>query len=186
MTNFRKASLKCIPLSSFAEFKTSNKNDVDNSLDSMLLPSVHNSDSTLHPNSVLPFSFTVMSTAKPKVIGKKPKKDASSLPEFVQQPVDSYIIRGKSATLVCSVAYAAKAYFTCNGEAMAESPFHQEKARVEGGTVVKTITLEVTRNAVEEFFGQFSCKCDAWSAMGKVSSDNVSVETACKLNKIYL
>ena len=77
---------------------------------------------------------------------------------------------------------AAKAYFSCNGEAMAHSPTHRERDSAEGaeGTRKRMLELEVTRNMVEEFFGKFSCRCDAWSDAGRTTTKNVSVETACK------
>ena len=46
--------------------------------------------------------------------------------------------------------------------------------------VFYSIVIQVTRNAVEEFFGRFTCHCDAWSSRGRVSSRNATVETACK------
>ncbi len=115
----------------------------------------------------------------------------SSTPVFVEEPVDSYVVRGKSALLVCRVTAADKVYFTCNGEAMAESELHREADHVVSAEeigaaqqtntlVVKEVTLEVRRNDIEEFFGHFSCRCDAWSAKGMVSSKNISVETACE------
>jgi hypothetical protein len=65
-------------------------------------------------------------------------------------PVDSYILRGKSAHLTCEVRSADKAYFVCNGEAMSESGdgLHREEARVdtETGREVRALSLEVTRN----------------------------------------
>lgn len=105
------------------------------------------------------------------------------MPEFLEEPVDAFVLRGKSAEMNCRVRFAAKAYFVCNGEPMVESPLHKEHDLVDDGHVVKELRLEVTRNMVEEFFGQFSCRCEAWSAKGKsASSNNVSVETACKGN----
>ena len=128
--------------------------------------------STPHPNSVLPFDKKVKPTPRP--FGKVTSPD--QMPSFVQEPVNSYIIRGKSAELKCQVSGAVKAYFTCNGEAMAESNLHKEIRTLD----LLEVNLEVTRNNVEEFFGTFTCRCDAWSAKGKVSSRNVSIQTACK------
>ncbi len=83
--------------------------------------------------------------------------------------------------------HADKAYFTCNGEAMAASDHHKEVDKVEiSETVsmlpyhVKTLTLQVNRVNVEEFFGLYTCRCDAWSAKGMTSSKNATVEFACK------
>ena len=157
--------------------------------------------STRHPNSVLPFKPGFLPKTTPRSVRKKPL-DPSKLPEFAEEPVDAFIIRGKSAELDCKVRSAVKAYFTCNDEAMAESNLHkvkktirvvklgfkfklsflQERDFVEAATgeVMKELRIEITRNMVEEFFGKFTCRCDAWSARGRISSRNVTVETACK------
>lgn len=134
-----------------------------------------------HPNSVLNQDLLPTSKIKPQPSHDLKVELAGQVPTFLEEPVNSYIIRGKSAKLTCSVSSAVKAYFTCNGEAMSVSPNHREVDLVTSGVVVKNLTLEVSRNQVEEFFGQFSCRCDAWSEKGMVSSRNVSVEQACKL-----
>ena len=59
----------------------------------------------------------------------KSKRDA--LPTFIVDPVDSFIIRSKPADLSCRVVGADKAYFTCNGEAMAAADRHKEEDRME-------------------------------------------------------
>lgn len=135
---------------------------------------------TPHPNSVLAHGPT--STPHPTPFVRKKPLDPTKLPEFEQEPQEAFIIRGKSAELDCKVRSATKAYFTCNGEAMAESGLHKERDFVESttGEVIKELRLEIRRNMVEEFFGQYWCRCDAWSAKGMVSSRNVSVEMACK------
>ena len=45
---------------------------------------------------------------------------------------------------------------------------------------VKKLVLEITRNQIEEIFGQFTCRCDAWSQKGRTSSKNATVEISCK------
>ncbi len=108
------------------------------------------------------------------------------LPRFVSEPEDGYIIRGRAARLTCAAAGADKAYFVCNGEAMAASPNHRERDQVDRlGLAVKSLSMEVGRNDVEEFFGRFRCRCDAWSKRGRVSSRNVTVQTACELFSLF-
>ena len=113
--------------------------------------------------------------------------DNSELPEIVHHPENAFVIRGKEAKLTCAVAGADKAYFTCNGEAMAASGGHKEvdqalsnNASQAGVRTVKSLTLTLTRNQVEEFFGVYTCWCDAWTSKGKRSSKNATVEIACK------
>lgn len=170
---------------------------------------------TAHPNSVLPYGpedldyeeyvyeeyeenkgnkattrllpvFTSGSTTtKPVLV--LPKSNKNTKPQFIEDPQNAYIIRGQPAVLRCKVIHADKAYFTCNGEAMAASDLHKEVDKVEISETatmepynVKTLTLQLNRINIEEFFGLYTCRCDAWSAKGMTSSRNATVEFACK------
>ncbi len=115
------------------------------------------------------------------------------LPSFIEQPRNAYIIKGQAVSLSCKVVDADKAYFTCNSEAMAASDLHREVDKVEvaetaemAAVTVKRLTLTVTRIMIEEFFGLYTCRCDAWSSRGMASSSNASVEVACKFILLYL
>ena len=102
---------------------------------------------------------------------------------FVSEPGDSFIIKSRPALLECVVLHSSKSYFTCNGEAMAKSDDHREKDLVnDNGDVVKKLQLEVSRVMVEEYFGVFTCQCDAWSTKGQVSSRKAVVSIACELS----
>ena len=174
--------------------------------DDLLLP-------TIHPNSVLPFHPKDLNyedyvyeeyeddddlqdmvtqpflpipvtTAQPFLskIG-----DSDTKPVFIENPVNSYIVRGASTSLKCKVVHADKAYFSCNGEAMAASEMHKEVDKIEisqneemEAINVKTLSLQLNRVDIEEFFGLYTCRCDAWSAKGMTSSNNATVEVACK------
>ena len=159
---------------------------------------------TFHPNSVLPLlpsreeeERKERKKAEEQFSSKSKRKDifhnfgsgsfgssssfSDEMPVFLEEPVDSYIIKEKPTVLHCKVIKANKAYFTCDGEARAESHLHREKDYVdEDGQVVKDLSLEVRQEEVDEIFGTFWCQCDAWSSKGKVSSRNVTVETARK------
>ena len=93
---------------------------------------------------------TVDSTKKVDDKSTDIKRD--SLPVFVIDPTDAYIIRSKSADLSCKVVGADKAYFTCNGEAMAAADRHKEEDRMEVVAdqmiSVKELTIEINRNQV--------------------------------------
>ena len=131
---------------------------------------------------------------------------ANDLPQFLRHPVDSYIIRRKAAILVCEVTGADKAYFLCNGEAMGagsklgdkQSSLHgqhreedtvrlaDEKDMTGRMITVKKLSLEVTESQIEEFFGLYTCRCDAWNKKGRSSSSNATVEISCKYQKLFL
>ena len=103
------------------------------------------------------------------------------LPVFLENPVNSFVIKSRPAILICSVIHSSKAYFTCNGEALAKSSEHVEKKLVDDlGRVVRILSVEISRKQVEEFFDVFSCHCDAWSSIGQASSLQATVATGCK------
>ncbi len=138
---------------------------------------------TANPSSLLPHDLEAYNKKLFEGFGATEKTESSSdsLPKFLLHPSNGYIIRGKSATLRCAATSADKAYFACNGEAMAASSRHKEKDKVlDSKSVVKELTLEVTRDDVEEFFGRFRCRCEAWNSKGRTTSRNVTVETACE------
>ena len=73
-----------------------------------------------------------------KTITDTLKRDV--LPVFLVDPTDGFIIRSKSAELSCRIVGADKAYFTCNGEAMAAADRHKEEDRIDvvGDQVIKS------------------------------------------------
>ena len=154
-----------------------------------------------HVDAPIPqFQETPESKKPSSILASKDKE--SELPQFLRDPEDSYVIRRKSATLVCEVTGADKAYFSCNGEAMGRSAKDGDKKSFNRGQhheedtvrladekdmtgrmiTVKILSLEVTEGQIEEFFGVFTCRCDAWNKKGRSSSKNASVEIACKSN----
>ncbi|TRY68405.1 hypothetical protein TCAL_10234 [Tigriopus californicus] len=158
------------------------EDEVISSLDGAKSPTTPIPNKSLSSKKPLKTKKSFFDTFSPHKTTSETNSDDTALPVIVKDPVDSYIIRGKSAFLECSVQGASKAFFVCNGEAMSATSFHQEKDHFddETGEVIKKLTLEVTRNQVEEYFGTFMCQCQAWSAKGMTNSKNVSIETSCK------
>ena len=154
-----------------------------------------------HVDAPIPQFQEAPESKKPSSIFASKDKE-SELPQFLRDPEDSYVIRRKSATLKCEVTGADKAYFSCNGEAMGRSAKDGDKKSFNRGQhheedtvrladekdmtgrmiTVKILSLEVTEGQIEEFFGVFTCRCDAWNKKGRSSSKNASVEIACKSN----
>lgn len=117
------------------------------------------------------------------------QNDLEGLPEFLVHPGNAYVIRGKSAEMTCTVTSADKAYFMCNGEAMGASSSHKEVDKVvladekdlTGRMItIKVLTLDISRNQIEELFAPFTCSCDAWNSKGKKTSKNATASIACK------
>ncbi|XP_031365734.1 netrin receptor UNC5B-like [Apis dorsata] len=103
-----------------------------------------------------------------------------SLPIFLAEPVDTFVVKGKPATLHCRAAHALQVYFRCNGD-RAERSQHQDFVDPRTGTRVVEVELNVTRNEVEEYFGRerFKCECVAWSGPGQIRGQPATVEVAC-------
>ncbi|KAL2739406.1 netrin receptor UNC5B-like isoform X1 [Vespula maculifrons] len=101
------------------------------------------------------------------------------LPIFLVEPVRSFVVKGKPATLHCRAAHALEVYFRCNGE---RAPHSQQQDFVDPrtGTRVVEVELNVTRNEVEEYFGskKFKCECVAWSGSGQIKGQSATVEVA--------
>ncbi|XP_071567387.1 netrin receptor UNC5B [Temnothorax nylanderi] len=102
-----------------------------------------------------------------------------SLPIFLAEPVDTFVVKGKPATLHCRAAHALQVYFRCNGD-RAEHSQQQDFVDPRTGTRVVEVELNVTRNEVEEYFGRerFKCECVAWSGPGQIRGQPATVEVA--------
>ncbi|XP_046750181.1 netrin receptor UNC5B-like isoform X1 [Diprion similis] len=104
---------------------------------------------------------------------------SGSLPVFLTEPLDSYVVKSKPATLHCRAAKALEIYFRCNGErAVGSRP--SDFVDPQTGTRIVEVELDVTRNQVEEYFGQdkFKCECVAWSGSGQITSQPASLDVA--------
>ena len=140
------------------------------------------------------FHFFFSSDGPSKLVAHHPndisvrntKKETNEhlLPVFLEDPVDGFVIKSRPAILNCSVIHSSKAYFTCNGEALAKSAEHVEKNLVDAsGQVVRILSVEISREQVEEYFDVFKCHCDAWSSKGQARSKSATVATGCKYTK---
>ncbi|XP_050539925.1 netrin receptor UNC5C isoform X2 [Daktulosphaira vitifoliae] len=101
------------------------------------------------------------------------------LPIFLEEPTDAYVIKGKPATLTCRAAHALTVYFRCNGERVDDSMGPSQMDFVDPMTGVRNVeaTINITRNHVEEYFGQhnYQCQCVAWTSRGDIVSRPANV-----------
>lgn len=108
------------------------------------------------------------------------------LPVFLEEPTDTYVIKNKPATLSCRATHALQLYFKCNGERVqtTSGELHPHQEFVDPQTGVRNVELSVniTRDDVEEFFGKdkYMCECVAWSSRGQIESQPAVVDVACK------
>jgi len=106
---------------------------------------------------------------------------APSLPEFLLEPQDAYVIKNVPAKLTCAVRSATEAHFKCNGEWLSRaSATYEEHSNETTGEKYIQVTVEITRNTLETFFASFSywCQCVAWSSAGQLKSRKAVVKLA--------
>ncbi|KAK9305448.1 hypothetical protein QLX08_003567 [Tetragonisca angustula] len=101
------------------------------------------------------------------------------LPVFLTEPVDSFVVKNKPATLHCKAAHALQIYFRCN-DARADDSQQQDFVDPHTGTRIVDCELNVTRDHIEEYFGRdkFKCECIAWSGSGQIKSQPATVDVA--------
>lgn len=107
--------------------------------------------------------------------------NTDSLPIFLLEPSDTFVIKNKPATLHCRAANSLQIFFKCNGAKNIQT-FQSEFVDPQTGIRIVDAECNVTRNMVEEFFGKdkFKCECYAWSGRGQIKSQSATIEVACK------
>ena len=101
-------------------------------------------------------------------------------PVFLKQPSDSYVIKSSPATLHCRVANAVDLHFQCNSEVLSPTR-RDDHVEPETGLRYTDASVQISRDKVEEYFGEFHCSCVATSATSEsVQSRHALVTFACK------
>lgn len=102
------------------------------------------------------------------------------LPVFLTEPVNSFVVKNKPATLHCKAAHALQIYFRCNNERKDDSQ-QQDFVDPHTGTRIVDCEFNVTRDLVEEYFDkEYKCECIAWSGSGQIKSQPAIIDVACK------
>ena len=94
-----------------------------------------------------------------------------ALPVFLEEPEDTYVVKGRAASLRCRVAHALSVHVQCNDEVQEGAVITEgEQGAPKNGIKYTEARMEVTRDQVEEFFGDYHCACVAYSGQGRASS----------------
>ncbi|XP_045470245.1 netrin receptor UNC5B [Harmonia axyridis] len=104
---------------------------------------------------------------------------SDSLPIFQAEPQNAYVVKNRPALLQCKAGNALRVYFKCNGAKNVEST-QSEFVHPQTGVRIVEAEINITRDMVEEFFGneKFKCECHAWSGRGSIKSQPAIVDVA--------
>lgn len=113
--------------------------------------------------------------------GTIPSHEAHDVPPiFIKEPMNTFVVKNKAATLHCRAVHALTLRFKCNGPAGETSSVDLVDPMT--GVRIVDASLNVTRDNVEEYFGKdkYKCECIAWSSIGEVRSQPATLDVACK------
>uniref|UniRef100_A0A4W3JQ98 Netrin receptor UNC5 n=1 Tax=Callorhinchus milii TaxID=7868 RepID=A0A4W3JQ98_CALMI len=104
-----------------------------------------------------------------------------TLPRFLTEPVNSYIVKNNPIKLWCKAMPAMQIFFKCNGDWVHQDEhWTAESLDEHTGMKIHEVLINVSRQQVEDFHGpeDYWCLCVAWNQLGTSKSRKATVRIA--------